>query len=101
MSLEIENINPLAHAQWDRLILESNRYSFFHSYAWIRVLWESYGYKPNFFILKNQRGLHSLFLLMEVNSRYTERRGGTKALKLRSYEVMKLEDSKVGIIHFI
>ena len=101
MSLEIENINPLAYEQWDNLILESNRHSFFYSYAWIKVLWESYGYKPNFFVLKNKRGLSSLLPFMEVDSRFTGRRGGTKALKLRSYEVMKLEDSKVGIIHFI
>jgi cytidylate kinase len=40
MTLEIENINPLAHAQWDNLILESNLCSFFHSYSWIKVLWE-------------------------------------------------------------
>ena len=71
MSLKIENINPLAHAQWDKLILESNPYSFFHSYAWIKVLWESYGYKPNFFILNSKRGLPALLPFMEVNSRYT------------------------------
>jgi hypothetical protein len=71
MSLEIENINPLAHSQWDKLILGSNPHSFFHSYAWIKVLWESYGYKPNFFILNNKRGFPALLPFMEVNSRYT------------------------------
>ena len=71
MSLEIENINPLDYDQWDNLILESNLYSFFHSYAWIKVLWESYGYKPNFFILNNKRGFPALLPFMEVNSRYT------------------------------
>ncbi|MBW1748863.1 MAG: peptidoglycan bridge formation glycyltransferase FemA/FemB family protein, partial [Deltaproteobacteria bacterium] len=75
MSLEIEIINPLAYEQWDNLILESNPYSFFHSDAWIKVLWESYGYKPHFFILKNKRGLPALLPFMEVNSRYTGRRG--------------------------
>ena len=75
MSLDIENINPLAHEQWDKLILESNQYSFFHSYAWIKVLWESYGYKPHFFILKNKRELSALLPFMEVNSRYSGRRG--------------------------
>jgi GNAT acetyltransferase-like protein len=75
MSLDIENINPLAYEQWDKLILENNLYSFFHSYAWIKVLWETYGYKPNFFILKNKRGLPAVLPFMEVNSRYTGRRG--------------------------
>ncbi len=75
MSLEIENINPLDYDQWDKLIIESNQYSFFHSYEWIKVLRESYGYKPNFFILKNNRGRPALLPLMEVNSRYTGRRG--------------------------
>ena len=54
MTLDIENINPLDYAQWDKLILESNLYSFFHSNAWIKVLRESYGYKPLFFILKSK-----------------------------------------------
>jgi len=75
MTLDIETINPLDHPQWDNLILESNLYSFFHSYAWIKVLRESYGYKPCFFILKNNRGLPALLPFMEVNSRYTGRRG--------------------------
>jgi len=71
MSLEIENINPLDYDQWDKLILESNQYSFFHSYAWIKVLWESYGYEPHFFILNSKRGLPAVLPFMEVNSRYT------------------------------
>jgi hypothetical protein len=75
MSLDIENINPLDYERWDDLILESNLYSFFHSYAWIKVLRESYGYKPNFFILKNKRGLPAVLPFMDVNSRYTGRRG--------------------------
>jgi hypothetical protein len=75
MPLEIENINPLDYDQWDKLILENNLYSFFHSYAWVKVLWESYGYKPKFFILNSKRGLPALLPFMEVNSRYTGRRG--------------------------
>jgi len=75
MSLEIEIINPLDYDQWDKLIIESNQYSFFHSYSWIKVLRESYGYKPYFFILKNKRELSDLLPFMEVNSRYSGRRG--------------------------
>ncbi|MCG7853072.1 MAG: GNAT family N-acetyltransferase, partial [Methanosarcinaceae archaeon] len=54
---------------------ESNQYSFFHSYEWIKVLRESYGYKPYFFILKNKREFSALLPFMEVNSRYSGRRG--------------------------
>jgi hypothetical protein len=75
MSFEIKIINPLDYDQWDNLLIETNQYSFFHSYAWIKVLWESYGYKPYFFILKNKRELSALLPFMEVNSRYTGRRG--------------------------
>jgi hypothetical protein len=75
MSLEIKIINPLDYDQWDNLIIESNQYSFFHSYSWIKVLWESYGYKPYFFISKNENELSALLPFMEVNSRYTGRRG--------------------------
>ena len=75
MSYEIENINPLNYDQWDNLIIESNQYSFFYSHAWIKVLRESYGYKPYFFILKNKRELSALLPFMEVNSCYSGRRG--------------------------
>ena len=75
MSLKIEIINPLDYDQWDNLIIESNQYSFFHSYEWIKVLRESYGYKPYFIILKNKRELSGLLPFMEVNSHFTGRRG--------------------------
>ena len=75
MPLEIKIINPLDYDQLDNLIIESEQYSFFHSYAWIKVLWESFGYKAYFFVLKNKRKLSALLPFMEVNSRYTGRRG--------------------------
>lgn len=75
MPLEIEIINPLDDDQWDKLIIETNQYSFFHSYEWIKVLRESYGYTPYFFVLRNKRELSALIPFMEVNSRYSGRRG--------------------------
>ena len=75
MSYEIEIINPLDDDQWDKLIIESNQYSFFHSHAWIKVLRESYGYTPYFFILRNKRKPFEFLPFMEVNSRYSGRRG--------------------------
>ena len=75
MPFEIEIINPLDDDQWDDLIIESNQYSFFHSYEWIKVLRESYGYTPYFFILKNKGEFLALLPFMEVNSRYSGRRG--------------------------
>ncbi len=75
MSLDIELINPLDDDQWDNLIIETNQYSFFHSHAWIKVLRESYGYTPCFFILRSKRGFSALLPFMEVNSWYRGRRG--------------------------
>ena len=75
MSLEIEIKNPLDDDQWDNLIIETNQYSFFHSHSWIKVLRESYGYTPYFFILRNQGKFSALLPFMEVNSRYSGRRG--------------------------
>jgi hypothetical protein len=75
MSLEIKIINPLDYDQWDNLVIESNQHSIFHSYAWIKVLWETYKYKPYFFTLKNKKELSALLPFMEVNSSYTGRRG--------------------------
>lgn len=49
--------------------------SFFHSAEWAAVLQDTYGYTPNYFVLKQAGVLRALLPLMEVNSRLTGRRG--------------------------
>ena len=47
MTLEI--VDPLEIPDWDALVLATGKASFFHSSAWARILYESYGYKPLYF----------------------------------------------------
>ncbi|MGC8494216.1 MAG: lipid II:glycine glycyltransferase FemX [Syntrophobacteraceae bacterium] len=68
------SLNPLTTPGWDDLVLTAGEYSFFHSSAWIRVLCESYGYKPVFFAVYKNGGLSSVLPLLEVNSFLTGRR---------------------------
>src|SRR3989337_2504869 len=68
MSLKLEIINPLVYPDWDKLVLSTPNYSFFHSSNWARVLSEAYGYKPLYFTEINNRRLKTLFPFMEVKS---------------------------------
>ena len=75
MSLELEIINPLRFEGWDELILQTHGYSFFHSLAWAKVLYDSYNYKPLYFTLFDRNNLLVLIPLMQVNSFLTGRSG--------------------------
>jgi len=68
-------INPLESNSWDNWILETETYSFFHSSGWTRVLYESYGYKPLYFVFADKNCPKILLPLMEVNSFFTGKRG--------------------------
>lgn len=72
---EVEIINPVTYPGWDDLVLSTERYSFFHSCAWARVLSESYGYKPLYFTIFDKTRLAGLIPLMELKSILTGLRG--------------------------
>ncbi len=48
MKIDIEVINPIAYKDWDQLLLSTEQYSFFHSSAWAKVLYDSYNYSPQY-----------------------------------------------------
>ena len=73
MALQI--VNPLNIPNWDDLVLATGKASFFHSAAWARVLYESYGYKPVYFSSFENGKLTALMPVMEVNSWLTGKRG--------------------------
>jgi hypothetical protein len=75
MIADLEIINPLHYPGWDDLVLSSGKGSFFHSAHWAKVLHESYGYKPVFFILVKDKFLKALVPVMEINSPFTGKRG--------------------------
>jgi len=68
MKAQIRIVNPLNNPQWDDLILSHPAYSFFHSKAWARVLFESYGYTPIYSAAFNCDRLLALMPMMELNS---------------------------------
>lgn len=72
---KIQPINPLRHPNWDAFVKRLPGFSFFHSAAWAKVLVETYGYAPNYFVTNAPTGFHSLLPLMEVDSWLTGRRG--------------------------
>ena len=75
MNLELKIINPLNYPGWDELVLSTEKYSFFHSSAWARVLYESYHYKPHYFTLLDENDPLVLIPLMEIKSIWTGLRG--------------------------
>jgi len=74
VTLNLEIINPLEFESWDKLVTTSKQYSFFHSLAWAKVLFESYKYKPFYLVIRNNKELSTLMPFMEVRS-FTGRRG--------------------------
>ena len=73
MSLEI--LNPIEYPNWDTLLLGNRDFSFFHSSAWAKVLKESYGYDPVYFISIDAGRISLLMPFMNVASPLTGRRG--------------------------
>jgi hypothetical protein len=72
---KIQPTNPLQNPNWDALVTSLPNFSFFHSAAWAKVLVETYGYAPNYFVAKETNNLRSILPLMEVDSWLTGRRG--------------------------
>ncbi len=73
--LQLEIINPLEYPGWDDLLLSQEKYSFFHSSHWARVLHESYHYRPLYFTQIDQGRISVMVPLMEVKSLLTGKRG--------------------------
>jgi hypothetical protein len=72
--MNIQIINPCTYPSWDDLLLTHSQATFFHTAAWARVLSESYGYKPLYFIIKENGQLAGLIPVMEIDSFLTGKR---------------------------
>lgn len=75
MAHPCEVINPLHRGDWDALLHNTPGASFFHTSAWSRVLYDSYGYLPVFAAHIVDGGFAALLPVMEVASFLTGRRG--------------------------
>jgi len=72
--MPLDIINPLSFPDWDNLLLSHPAHSFFHTSAWVRVLHESYGYRPFYFASIKDETLETLIPMMEVSSFITGKR---------------------------
>jgi CelD/BcsL family acetyltransferase involved in cellulose biosynthesis len=68
-------VNPIAQPDWDAMVAKHPHGSFFHSAAWASVLADTYGYAPNYFVVRESGEFRALLPLMEVDSWLTGRRG--------------------------
>ena len=75
MSMGIEIVDPLEYEGWDDLVLGFKGCTFFHSSSWMRVLKETYNYKPIVFLFGDETNVFAILPIMEVNSILTGRRG--------------------------
>ena len=73
--MDFQVIDPTTYKNWDELLLSNPGASFFHSTAWVRVLSESYNYKPAYFTAWDGDRLTALFPMMDVRSFLTGKRG--------------------------
>jgi hypothetical protein len=68
-----QRVNPLTIPDWDVLFTSRPDFSFFHGTAWARVLTETYGFNPEYFVLADIPG--AAMPVMETNSWLRGRRG--------------------------
>jgi len=71
----LEITDPTSCKNWDELVLCSADFSIFHSSAWCKVLRDSYGYKPFYFVARKDDRFQTVIPFMEVSSRLTGKRG--------------------------
>ncbi len=71
----LESANPVTYPDWDDVMLNSSGYSIFHSSAWCKVISESYGYEPLYFISRKGELFETVIPFMEVASPLTGKRG--------------------------
>lgn len=68
-------VDPASYPGWDEILAASSPCSFFHTSGWARVLCETYGYIPRYFVSASDHQFKLLFPVMEIKSRLTGCRG--------------------------
>lgn len=75
MPSDITIINPIDYPDWDNLIKDTEGDVFSNTTAWAKILSETYGYKPIYFVSFDKNLLATLLPVIEVNSGITGLRG--------------------------
>jgi hypothetical protein len=73
--LNIQIVNPLDIPDWDTRVLSFPASTIFHSAAWARVLIESYGFVPFYYIAYQGKDIASILPLMEVRDILGRKKG--------------------------
>lgn len=71
----IRVVDPIEASAWDDLLASHNSTHFFQTAAWARVLHHTYGHRPFYLVHESQSVWDAALPLMEVDSRWTGRRG--------------------------
>ena len=71
----VQALDPLQIPEWDSIVATHPDGTCFHGRGWASVLHETYGHRPKFFCRFRGGRLESMLPVMEVNSRWTGRRG--------------------------
>jgi hypothetical protein len=97
----IEILNPINYPGWDDLLLSNPNSTFFHTSAWAKVLWETYGYKPLYFTLVDGGRLMTMIPVMEVRSIITGFRGVSLPFSDHCEPLTTMELQAQDIIDFV
>ena len=97
VSESVEVVNPLLDDQWDSLLKSYANATIFHGSLWARVLCETYGYQPAYFLVRHGNRLLGLLPCMEVGSWFTGYRGVALPFTDRS-EALIAEDIEPGVL---
>jgi hypothetical protein len=73
--VDFEIINPVEFEGWDNRVLGLAKASFFYSSSWARVLHESYGYTPMYFVVRDGDEFRFVLPMMSIGSCLTGARG--------------------------
>lgn len=72
---KLEFVNPIQVPDWDSRIMSYDGFTFFHGAAWAGVLTESFGFVPQYALLRQAGHIQALLPVMEVRSPFTGARG--------------------------
>jgi hypothetical protein len=74
VSVKYRIINPLEDPGWDGWIPSLAGSTIFHTSAWARVIYDTYGYAPHYLLSENDTGIFAV-PLMELKSPFSGKRG--------------------------
>jgi hypothetical protein len=67
-------LDPLRGEEWDRIVSEHPGVTVFHTSLWAKVLSETYGFIPRYYVRRGKHDRVEAFCLMEIRSWLTGRR---------------------------